>query len=83
MPTTKEPEHFTFKPEQDLGTLLMILLQVHLTSPDLRAGLKFGSAGQLGDARFCKDEAGKPKLDALELETEAGLFLIVVVKKTH
>lgn len=84
MPDTRaEPpiEHFTFSPAQDMGSLLMVILQVALHHPDGTEHLKFGKAGQIHTITFHRDENGHPHLDALEVNTDTGTFLLQITKR--
>lgn len=77
-----EPDHFAFKPHQDLGTLLLCLIQVALTNPTTYPTLQFGTSGQVKAANFFRTSNGQAQPSRLNVETTAGMFLITVDQYT-
>lgn len=74
----KATDHFAFEPHQDLGTLLLCLIQVALTNPNTYNTLKFGTSGQVKAANFFRTSNGQAQPSRLNIETTAGMFLVTV-----
>jgi hypothetical protein len=80
-------DHDTFSPSQDLGTLLMLILQVNLQHPNTdQALLQYGKAGRIISAEFDRNLATVdhetialvPDLSKLVIETSKGRFEVAV-----
>lgn len=79
-------DHSTFTPSQDMGTLLMVLLQVSIQHPSTSDILKYGQAGKIVSVEFDqmlatvnkKELVVIPNLEKLLISTDKGLFEVAV-----
>lgn len=80
-------DHDTFSPSQDLGTLLMMVLQVNLQHPNTDSALlQYGKAGRIVEVEFDRNLATVehetialvPDLTKLIISTDKGRFEIAV-----